>query len=129
MSDAAVDERSALLPGDHGGSDDLERRQSYTNSLRRISSANLPPYHEDITPASDEPSSALTIWTIVPVSLLGVFVANLDGSLIIASSQQIASEFNALSSASWLVTSFVLALCASQPLVREHDLWGPTRQC
>ena len=47
----------------------------------------------------------------------GVFVANLDGSLIIASSQQIASEFNALSSASWLVTSFVLALCASQPLV------------
>ena len=48
----------------------------------------------------------------------GVFVANLDGTLIIASSQQIASEFNVLSNASWLITSFVLALCASQPLVR-----------
>ena len=49
----------------------------------------------------------------------GVLVANLDGSLIIASSQQIASEFDALSSASWLVTSFTLALCATQGLVRE----------
>jgi MFS family permease len=52
----------------------------------------------------------------------GVFVANLDGSLIIASSQQIASEFNALASASWLVTSFVLALCASQPLVGAPEV-------
>ncbi|KIW63362.1 hypothetical protein PV04_10212 [Phialophora macrospora] len=127
MGDAAVvDERSALLPpGGRRGSDDLERRESYTSSLRRISSANLPPYHEDHTPVSDGPSSALTIWTIVPVSLLGVFVANLDGSLIVASSQQIASEFNALSSASWLVTSFVLALCASQPLYGKlSDIFG-----
>ncbi|OCT54260.1 Vacuolar membrane amino acid uptake transporter fnx2 [Cladophialophora carrionii] len=127
MANVAVDERSALLPGDHTGasSDDLERRQSYTSSLRRISSANLPPYHEDRTPTTDEPSSALTIWTVVPVSLLGVFVANLDGSLIIASSQQIASEFNALSNASWLVTSFVLALCASQPLYGKlSDIFG-----
>lgn len=48
---------------------------------------------------------------------LGVFVANADGSLVIASSQKIASDFNALNSASWLVTSYVLAQCASQPLV------------
>ncbi|EXJ54204.1 hypothetical protein A1O7_09541 [Cladophialophora yegresii CBS 114405] len=126
MADADVDETTALLPADHGAlSDDLERRQSYTTSLRRISSANLPPYHEACTPSGDEPSSALTIWTVVPVSLLGVFVANLDGSLIIASSQQIASEFDALSSASWLVTSFVLALCASQPLYGKlSDIFG-----
>ena len=47
----------------------------------------------------------------------GVFIANADGSLVIASSQHIVSEFHALSDASWLVTSHVLAQCASQPLV------------
>ncbi|EXJ70854.1 uncharacterized protein A1O5_05845 [Cladophialophora psammophila CBS 110553] len=122
MGDIAADETTALLEH-HAESSDFEQ-QSYRTSLRRHSSANLPPYHEDPTPAA-EPSSTLTIWTIVPVSLLGVFVANLDGSLIIASSQQIASEFNALSSASWLVTSFVLALCASQPLYGKlSDIFG-----
>ncbi|KAJ9605518.1 hypothetical protein H2200_010175 [Cladophialophora chaetospira] len=127
MGDSAVDERSSLLRNDQGTLEDIEqRRQTYNNSLRRISSANLPPYHEDLPHDDDEPTaSAATIWTIVPVSLLGVFVANLDGSLIIASSQQIASEFNALSSASWLVTSFVLALCASQPLYGKlSDIFG-----
>lgn len=44
-------------------------------------------------------------------------MANADGSLVIASSQHIASEFHELSKASWLVTSFMLAVCASQPLV------------
>ncbi|KIW94909.1 uncharacterized protein Z519_04888 [Cladophialophora bantiana CBS 173.52] len=122
MGDIAADETTALLQNDAESSD--FEQQSYRTSLRRHSSSNLPPYHEDPTPAA-EPSSTLTIWTIVPVSLLGVFVANLDGSLIIASSQQIASEFNALSSASWLVTSFVLALCASQPLYGKlSDIFG-----
>ncbi|KIW25980.1 uncharacterized protein PV07_09113 [Cladophialophora immunda] len=122
-----ADETTALLRTDSESSD--FEQQSYRTSLRRHSSANLPPYHEEPAPAAAkgdaEPSSTLTIWTIVPVSLLGVFVANLDGSLIIASSQQIASEFNALSSASWLVTSFVLALCASQPLYGKlSDIFG-----
>ncbi|KIW77305.1 hypothetical protein Z517_09751 [Fonsecaea pedrosoi CBS 271.37] len=121
----AADETTALLRTDSESSD--FDQQSYRTSLRRHSSANLPPYYQDPTPAdgATEPSSALTIWTIVPVSLLGVFVSNLDGSLIIASSQQIASEFNALSSASWLITSFVLALCASQPLYGKlSDIFG-----
>ena len=137
MVDTSVDERTSLLHADQEASDVEQRRQSYENTLRRISSANLPPYHEEHTFHSDnEPTATATIWTIVPVSLLGeltigiihqlgrevltatgVFVANLDGSLIIASSQQIASEFNALSGASWLITSFILALSASQPLV------------
>jgi hypothetical protein len=46
-----------------------------------------------------------------------VFIANADASLVVASSQHIASEFHALSNASWLITSYGLAQCASQPLV------------
>lgn len=42
----------------------------HSQSIRRLSSANLPPYHEDY-PATEEPSSTIAIWTVVPVSLLG----------------------------------------------------------
>jgi MFS family permease len=57
--------------------------------------------------------------------LLGVFVANADVSLVIASSQHIASEFQQLSHASWLVTSYGLAQSASQPLYGKlSDTFG-----
>jgi MFS family permease len=134
MADSEVNERAPLLPSrststDSGNSnihsDSLRRGSFLSNSLRRHSSASyLPPYHEE-RPPTDEPSSTLAIWTVVPVSLLGVFIANFDGSLVVASSQQIASEFNALSSAPWLVTTFILAQCASQPLYGKlSDIFG-----
>jgi hypothetical protein len=50
-------------------------------------------------------------------SLLGVFIASADGSLVIATSSEIASEFHRLSEASWLVTAYTLGQCAFQPLV------------
>ena len=115
--------RLLRLPGD------LNTRK---DSLRRHSSAHLPPFHEQYEP-SESPSSAITIWTVVPILLLGmecadcltrtltgdqgVFIANADASLVVASSQHIASEFHAMSNASWLITSYGLAQCASQPLV------------
>ena len=117
------DETTRLLSGD------LNTRK---DSLRRHSSAHLPPFHEQYKP-SESPSSTITIWTVVPILLLGtksadsltrtltldqgVFIANADASLVVASSQHIASEFHALSNASWLITSYGLAQCASQPLV------------
>ncbi|KAK8212925.1 hypothetical protein M8818_003090 [Zalaria obscura] len=114
-------ERTALLPP---RDPDTKPPDETTAVLRRLSSAALPPFHEDY-PSSEEPSSALAIWTVVPILLLGVFVANADGSLVIASSQKIASDFNALNSASWLVTSYVLAQCASQPLYGKlSDIFG-----
>ncbi|ERF75699.1 hypothetical protein EPUS_01529 [Endocarpon pusillum Z07020] len=114
-------EREALLPD---GASDRKRRTEYESTLRRRLSSNLPPYHEDHT-SSSEPSSTLAIRVVVPISLLGVFVANADGSLVVASSQQIASEFNAMFDAQWLVTSFVLAQCASQPLYGKlSDVFG-----
>ena len=49
----------------------------------------------------------------------GVFLANADSSLLIATSATIASEFQELTRASWLLTSYALATCAAQPLVRR----------
>lgn len=119
-------------PGDTQESTVAEPHPDYGASLRRYSSAaGLPPYHHD-HPSAKEPSSNLEIWTVIPILLIGkglessgiiyanfkgVLIGNADGSLVLASSQHIASEFHALSSASWLVTSFMLAACASQSFV------------
>jgi MFS family permease len=121
MSPSSVDEQAPLLtspiPAPPISGDDSQ-------VLRRHSSSQLPPYHID-HPCSEEGASTAAIWTVVPISLLGIFVANADGSLVIASSQQIASEFDALANASWIVTSFTLAQCASQPLYGKlSDIFG-----
>lgn len=122
MSDSEVDERTTLLR-----SDNISRHKSHDTSLRRLSTASLQPPYLDEPPLSttSEPSSSLAIWVVVPISLIGVFIANADGSLVVASSQQIASEFNALINAQWLVTSYLLAQCASQPLYGKlSDVFG-----
>lgn len=120
------DEQAPLLPSsvEEVSPSPPSAEEGYGTLLRRHSSSLLPPYHEQHKP-TEEPSSSLAIWTVVPFSLLGVFVANADGSLVVASSQQIASEFNALANASWIVTSFVLAQCATQPLYGKlSDIFG-----
>jgi len=47
----------------------------------------------------------------------GVFAANIDGSIVLATKEKISSEFEDLGDAEWLVTSYVIAMCATQPLV------------
>lgn len=50
---------------------------------------------------------------------VGVFISQADTSLILATYGPIASEFNELQNASWLLSSYILAMCAAQPLVRS----------
>jgi hypothetical protein len=50
--------------------------------------------------------------------LTGVFIANAEGSLVLATNSQIASDLGRLEDASWLVTSYILTMTAAQPLVR-----------
>lgn len=56
---------------------------------------------------------------IISVMLLGIFVAQTDGSILMATHAIIASEFNVLKDSSWLIVSFSLAGAATQTLVRE----------
>lgn len=70
MGDSNPTEATALLQSETQGI--IEEQPTVGESLRRHSSACYPPYHEEYTPAN-EPASALTIWTTVPVSLLGTF--------------------------------------------------------
>jgi hypothetical protein len=48
----------------------------------------------------------------------GVFVANADSSLVLATSGTISSEFQDFENAGWIITSYTLAMCATQSLVR-----------
>src|SRR3569833_1822056 len=54
-----------------------------------------------------------------------VFVANADGSLVMATHPMIASEFNELESSSWLYTAFTLAGASTQVLIGKlSDIFG-----
>ncbi|KAK3321999.1 major facilitator superfamily domain-containing protein [Apodospora peruviana] len=62
---------------------------------------------------------------IISVLLIGIFVAHTDGSIMLATHPIIASEFDKLSSSSWLITSFALAGAATQTLYGKlSDIYG-----
>ncbi|KAK6443061.1 hypothetical protein LTR95_000776 [Oleoguttula sp. CCFEE 5521] len=64
-------------------------------------------------------------WGSLSVLLLGVFVANADASLVLATYGRVSSEFHDLDSGSWLVSAYVLAQCAVQPLYGKlSDIYG-----
>ncbi|OCK73579.1 putative tetracycline-efflux transporter [Lepidopterella palustris CBS 459.81] len=78
----------------------------------------------DKEPHADLPHSQ-NIAGVISVLLLGVFIANADGSLVLATSGTISSEFDDLGSAGWLITSYTLAMCASQSLYGKlSDIYG-----
>lgn len=57
--------------------------------------------------------------------MLGVFVAQIDQSLVLATYGQVASEFEELDSGSWLMSAYILAQCAVQPLYGKlSDVYG-----
>ncbi|EFX06583.1 multidrug resistance protein [Grosmannia clavigera kw1407] len=61
----------------------------------------------------------------VLVLMIGVFVSNVDGSLIMATHPIIASEFDALESSSWLFSGFILAAAATQTMYGKlSDIYG-----
>jgi MFS family permease len=55
----------------------------------------------------------------------GVFISQADTSLVLATYGKISSEFNDLESGSWLLSSYMLAMCSSQPLFGKlSDIFG-----
>ncbi|CAH0042854.1 unnamed protein product [Clonostachys rhizophaga] len=68
-------------------------------------------------------------WLVLSILLAGIFLSNVVSSVVIATTQNIASEFDALSSAAWLLTTYTLAQSASQPLYGKLcDIYG-RRNC
>jgi MFS family permease len=63
--------------------------------------------------------------TIAHQQRVGVFIANADTTLVLATSGTISSEFDSLGSSGWLISSYTVAMCASQSLVglRQNSLF------
>ncbi|KAM3084216.1 hypothetical protein ACMFMF_001573 [Clarireedia jacksonii] len=79
---------------------------------------------------SDEQSEDTTVkkvtkGTALIISLLfiGVFISYADGTLVIATYGTIASEFGALGDASWLTTSYTLAIDADNDSGISGAMW------
>ncbi|KIW02318.1 uncharacterized protein PV09_06464 [Verruconis gallopava] len=83
--------------------------------------------HDGLHHAEEEAGSTVTsldetkhlsteISSVIALLLLGVFVANADTSLVLATYSSISSEFLEFEQASWLLASYTLAMCVSQPL-------------
>lgn len=58
----------------------------------------------------------------IAILLIGILVAEIDGSIVMATHPLIASEFNDLANSTWLITGFALAGAVTQPLVRPSCL-------
>ncbi|OQV04216.1 hypothetical protein CLAIMM_09132 [Cladophialophora immunda] len=83
---------------------------------------------QDEASKTEKPFPKAIIRTVFPILLMGVFLANGDSSVVLATNQHIASEFDALSSAAWLLTTYTLAQCSSQPLYGKlSDIFGRKR--
>ena len=48
---------------------------------------------------------------------IGTFIANADGTIVLATYSTISSELGSMENASWLVVTYSLAMCAIQPTV------------
>jgi hypothetical protein len=78
----------------------------------------------------DEEQPARSVFGIISVLLIGVFVSQADTTLVFATYAHITSEFIRMGDGSWIdgswiVTSFGLATCATQPMYgRLSQIFG-----
>ncbi|KAK6339683.1 hypothetical protein TWF718_009079 [Orbilia javanica] len=64
-------------------------------------------------------------WGVVACLLIGVIVANIDTSLVMATFGQIGSEFNRLDDANWMIVGYQLGVLATQPMYGKlSDIFG-----
>ncbi|KAI5196798.1 MFS general substrate transporter [Aureobasidium subglaciale] len=91
---------------------------------------DLETQRQDSVSESQQEQPKRSIFGIISVLLIGVFVSQADTTLVFATYAHIASEFIRLGGGSWIdgswiVTSFGLATCATQPMYgRLSQIFG-----
>lgn len=112
-------------PGNHdhlnGRDSAIDRREEAEQSGETNRSVSALGSNERTGLIRGEESTTRNVAGIISVLMLGVFVSNADGSLVLATYGMISSEFDKLEDSAWLVTSFLIASCATQALVRFFD--------
>ena len=95
---------------------------------RKSDAGDLPPHDKDLELAKKQQAkqgAPRGVYATISVLLLGVFIAQVDASLVLATYGKVASDFGDLDSGSWLLSAFVLAQCVAQPLYGKlSDIYG-----
>ncbi|KAH8906478.1 MFS general substrate transporter [Coniochaeta sp. PMI_546] len=87
--------------------------------------AETAPRVEDVGDISKELSSRRHVAKTISILLIGILVAEIDGSIVMATHPLIASDFNDLANSTWLITGFALAGAVTQPLYGKlSDIYG-----
>ncbi|KAF3921129.1 hypothetical protein ABW21_db0200750 [Orbilia brochopaga] len=122
--DKQLSERHSLLPGD--GTDGSVDYSTVSKSSQPIISATRQSDEEasvEDAPAVQE--SPPGFWGVVACLLIGVIVANVDTSLVLATFGQIGSEFGKLDDANWLIVGYQLGILSTQPMYGKlSDIFG-----
>ncbi|KAG0645632.1 Vacuolar membrane amino acid uptake transporter fnx2 [Hyphodiscus hymeniophilus] len=85
---------------------------------KSIDGRNDPETEQEESEVSEEEATPKSVLAIISLLLI-------DGTLVLATYGTISSEFGAFGDASWLTTSYALAMCAVQPIVGKlSDLYG-----
>lgn len=128
----------AVIEDGEDGSDNLEQissaeAQEVSTEISALLKPNANPSGLSTTTSNEDGDLMGTdpvlpqdhVAATISLLLIGVFVANTDSSLVLATNTTIASSFSSLPSASWLTTSYVMATCAAQPIVGKlSDIFG-----
>ncbi|THV63802.1 MFS general substrate transporter [Aureobasidium pullulans] len=111
-SENTIEQETTPLLGQENSNDDLETQRN------------------DFVSESQHEQTERSVFGIISVLLIGVFVSQADTTLVFATYAHITSEFIRLGGGSWIdgswiVTSFGLATCATQPMYgRLSQIFG-----
>ncbi|KAL4972627.1 major facilitator superfamily domain-containing protein [Aspergillus desertorum] len=116
MAHPETDETTPLNPGD-------TKYQATATTSTSVTDEESDAVPEN---PSKPPAEVLTsVGSIIAVLLLGEFISNADGTLVMAATARISSEFNRLQGAAWLSTGYTLGVCVAQPMYGKlSDIYG-----
>jgi hypothetical protein len=116
-------ESTSLLTNNHDSHSPDYKATSVIKTTSQDEDLDSGSISSETTPKKSKSAAA-----IISLLLIGVFISNADGTLVMATYTTISSEFGAFGDAAWLTTSYTLASCAVQPIVGKlSDIYGRKR--
>ncbi|KAF4581723.1 hypothetical protein EYR40_002739 [Pleurotus pulmonarius] len=117
-----AEESSPLLA--NGPAANVSHHRSYTEASQNTVNPDLA-VHDDAERGIDDHKPQVSMVKIVVPMAIGIFLAAMDGTIVVSSYAAIGSELNQLQSTSWIATGYMLTLTSFQPLYGKlSDIFG-----
>ncbi|KAJ8518503.1 hypothetical protein ONZ45_g4418 [Pleurotus djamor] len=121
--DSSRSERSPLLGQAKGGDENnYGSRSGFPNGNESGAEEGIVPPEEVLNGGKEMPENMAKI--VIPMAI-GIFLAAMDGTIVVSSYAAIGSELKQLQSTSWIATGYMLTLTSFQPLYgKMSDIFG-----